>query len=260
MRQFSFINKNDSVTQAIVIHIQKALIDKGWIENSKNPDVVISVGGDGTFLRAIHTYQDQLNDCYFVGVHTGTLGFLTNYACDEWEKLVEDLQKSEYLISELPLLEVCVEIDEKCQTLFAINEVRVENVIRTQLLDVSIDGRHLETFRGNGLCVSTQVGSTAYNRSLGGAILYQGFVALQLTEITGSDHHAYRSLGSSMVLSAKSIITLESDNFNEAILCYDYLSLPLNKKTSLTIQTSKLKAKLMLREEKNYIERLKSLF
>lgn len=260
MQQFALINKSDSTTQTIVGYIQTALLAKGWQLNPQKPDVVISVGGDGTFLRAIHTYQDQLQDCFFVGVHTGTLGFLTNYACEEWENLIEDLQKSEKSLTELPLLEVCVETEGKCQTHLAINEVRIENVIRTQLLDVSINGRHLETFRGNGLCVSTQVGSTAYNRSLGGAILHQGLNAMQLTEITGIHHHAYRSLGSSLILSAQSIITLESDNFNEAILCYDHLSLPLNKKTRLTVQSSDLKAKLMLRDEKHYIERLKSLF
>jgi NAD+ kinase len=138
--------------------------------------------------------------------------------------------------------------------------MRVENVIRTQLLDVSIDGHHLETFRGNGLCVSTQVGSTAYNRSLGGAILYEGLNALQLTEITGIHHHAYRSLGSPLILRESSIITLESDNFNQAILCYDYLTLPLNQKTRLTVGYSSMKAKLMIREQKVYVERLKSLF
>jgi len=67
-------------------------------------------------------------------------------------------------------------------------------------------------------------------------------------------------LGSSLILSSQSVITLESDNFNEAILCYDYLSLPLNKKTRLTVETSEIKAKLMIREDKHYIERLKSLF
>jgi len=260
MRQFTLINKDDETTLNVVSKLKTALLDIGWIENSDVPDVVISVGGDGTFLRAIHTYQTHLKHCFFVGVHTGTLGFLTNYACDEWEILIDDLQKESTPITELPLLEVCVETEGKCQTVFAINEVRVENVIRTQLLDVSIDGRHLETFRGNGLCVSTQVGSTAYNRSLGGAILHQGLTGMQLTEITGIHHHAYRSLGSSLILSAQSVITLESDNFNEAILCYDYLSLPLNKKTRLTVETSEIKAKLMIREDKHYIERLKSLF
>jgi len=260
MRKFTLISKDDPTTTEVVDRITQALLAKGWSLSETQPDVVISVGGDGTFLRAIHTHQDKLESLFFVGVHTGTLGFLTNYACDEWENMVKDLIEGPLQTLDLPLLEVCVESEGKCHTVMAVNEMRVENVIRTQLLDVSIDGHHLETFRGNGLCVSTQVGSTAYNRSLGGAILYEGLNALQLTEITGIHHHAYRSLGSPLILRESSIITLESDNFNQAILCYDYLTLPLNQKTRLTIGYSSLKAKLMIRDQKVYVERLKSLF
>lgn len=260
MRKFTFISKDDPTSKAVVSQITDALCAQQWQLCEDHPEVVISVGGDGTFLRAIHTYQDQLNDLFFVGLHTGTLGFLTNYACDEWENMIKDLIENQHRILQLPLLEICVETQGVCQTLMAVNEMRIENVIRTQLLDVWIDERHLETFRGNGLCVSTQVGSTAYNRSLGGAILFQGLNVLQLTEITGIHHHAYRSLGSPLILGEKTVITLESDNFNQAILCYDHKSLPLNKKTRLTVAYSELKAKLMIREEKDYVERLKSLF
>lgn len=260
MRKFTLISKDDPTTQSVVKHITDALCAQAWVLDADHPEVVISVGGDGTFLRAIHTYQDQLKDLFFVALHTGTLGFLTNYACDEWENMIEDLVHGALRTFQLPLLEVCIETRGTCHTILAVNEMRVENVIRTQLLNVSIDGKYLETFRGNGLCVSTQVGSTAYNRSLGGAIVYQGVNALQLTEITGIHHHAYRSLGSSLILGENAVITLESDDFNEAILCYDHLSLPLNQKTRLTVAYSDLKAKLMIRDQKNYIDRLESLF
>ncbi len=260
MRKFTLICKDDPTTYSLVGNIKNSLIDKGWETSDDEPEVVISVGGDGTFLRAIHTHQDHLQNCFFVGIHTGTLGFLTNYASDECEALIEDIDKASVNLVELPLLEICVETEGTCRTVYAVNEMRIENVIRTQLLDVSIDGKRLETFRGNGLCVSTQAGSTAYNRSLGGAIIHEGINAMQLTEITGIHHHAYRSLGSPLILSEKSIITLESDNFNQAILCYDYLSLPLNQKTRLTVSYSQRKAKLMIRDKKSYIDRLKSLF
>ncbi len=260
MRKFTLISREDSTSQSLVETIKKDLLKKGWAIDEQHPEVILSVGGDGTFLRAIHTYQKQLSECVFVGIHTGTLGFLTNYAAEEWETMIEDLEQPIKKQHELPLLEICIETKGTCHTIYAVNEVRVENVIRTQLLDVSIDGHHLETFRGNGLCVSTQVGSTAYNRSLGGAILYEGLNALQLSEITGIHHHAYRSLGSPLVLCQKSTIVLESDNFNQAILCYDHLSLPLQQKTRLTIAYSPLKAKLLIREDKTYVERLKSLF
>ena len=77
---------------------------------------------------------------------------------------------------------------------------------------VYINDEYLETFRGNGLCVSTASGSTAYNKSLGGAILYSDVGMMQLSEIAGIHHNAYRSLGSSLVLDKKYTIRNQTDN------------------------------------------------
>ena len=66
--------------------------------------------------------------------------------------------------------------------------------------DVVINGVHFERFRGDGLTVSTPTGSTAYNKSLGGAVLHPTIEALQLTEIASLNNRVYRTLGSSIIV------------------------------------------------------------
>src|SRR5699024_2537418 len=104
--------------------------------------------------------------------------------------------KGEYHIYERHLLEV-TSLEGRY---LALNEVRVENNRRSQVIDVYINDDCFETFRGNGLCVSTASGSTAYNKSLGGAVINSGAELMQLSEIAGIHHNAYRSLGSSLIL------------------------------------------------------------
>jgi NAD+ kinase len=260
MPRFSVINKDDQQSIEVKQALINALIKTQWLLDEQNPDVVISVGGDGTFLRAIHHFIDQIERVVFVGIHTGTLGFLTNYAEDEIKQMIDDLNTQTYKIHPLPLLDIEVIDLDNTQHYYAVNEMRVENVIRTQVIKISVDHELLETFRGTGVGISTQVGSTAYNRSLGGSILYEGLDFLQLTEITGIHHRSFRSLGSPLILPTKSVVSLKSDDFCEAILCFDHLSLPLKKESLINIKYSNKKAQLIYRQDKTYIERLKSLF
>jgi NAD+ kinase len=231
MPRFSIINKEDPASIEVKQTLIKALIKTQWFLDDQNPDVVISVGGDGTFLRAIHHYIDQIDKLVFVGIHTGTLGFLTNYAEDEIAQMISDLNTQAYKIHPLPLLDIEVIDLDNTQHYYAVNEMRVENVIRTQVIQISIDYELLETFRGTGVGIST-----------------------------GIHHRSFRSLGSPLVLPNKSVVSLKSDDFCEAILCFDHLSLPLKKESIINVKYSNKLAQLLYRQDKSYIERLKSLF
>lgn len=184
-----------------------------------SPDMVISIGGDGTMLYSVHKYIHMLEHVAFIGIHTGTLGFLTDYQRDEYQQLIADIKKGEYHIYERHLLEV-TSLQGK---FLALNEVRVENNRRSQVIDVYINDDCFETFRGNGLCVSTASGSTAYNKSLGGAVINSGAELMQLSEIAGIHHNAYRSLGSSLILDKSHTIRFQSQSYQGAILGIDHL-------------------------------------
>src|SRR5690625_4358472 len=95
------------------------------LEYSKEePELVISVGGDGTFLEAFHRYHHRLKETAFIGVHTGHLGFYADYTPDELEKLIIEIAKTPFQTVEYPLLEVIIrsKTGEKEDRLLALNE------------------------------------------------------------------------------------------------------------------------------------------
>ena len=90
----------------------------------------------------------------------------------------------------------------------ALNEVAIKRIEKTMVADVIIDKVKLERFRGDGISVSTPTGSTAYNKSLGGAILHPTMEAMQLTEISSLNNRVYRTLGSSVIVPKKDKIEI----------------------------------------------------
>jgi NAD+ kinase len=158
MERFTVVTRDDEVSLSLGKKIIDHLISKNKVLDNENPQIVISVGGDGTMLHALHQRMHQIENVHFVGIHTGTLGFFTDYEASEVDILLKDVIELPPLTEEVQLLEVRRFNGDSYESLYAINEARVENIIKTQSIDVYIDKEYLETFRGNGLCVSTQIG------------------------------------------------------------------------------------------------------
>ena len=259
MQRFYIVEKEGVLSKNLSQKIKQTLLSENKEIDSKDPQCVITVGGDGTFLHAVHQFK-HLRDVVFVGLHTGTLGFFTDYEAEEVDTLIDHLLHQEPIIESTHLLEAKITHDQSVTTLEALNEIRVENIVRTQEINVYINHEMMEVFRGNGLCVSGQAGSTAYNRSLGGAIITPGVDVLQLTEISGIHHKAYQSIGSPLVLSKDTVITFISDNFEGAKIVYDYHVLDLDKVSKVEIKTSKKKVNMARYRPTSYIKRLHCLF
>jgi NAD+ kinase len=260
MRRFTLETRGDEFSDALKEQIKERLCGLGFFYDVEEPELIITIGGDGTFLRAIHRHVERLNQVAFVGIHTGTLGFFTDYAKNDLEEFYLDLSTKDAMIQKVPLLKITTYNATKIDEYFAVNEMRVENVKQTQIINITIDGEFFETFRGTGLCVSSQAGSTAYNRSLGGAILQEGLDYLQLTEITGIHHQAYRSLGSPLIIKKDGIIRLESEDFEKAILCYDHLYNKLEGVKAIECKACHKSIRFAHFKKINYWQRLKSLF
>lgn len=256
MKKFGIVAKKDENSILIEEKIKQALKKGNLVEDKMNPELVICIGGDGTFLHAIHKYMDRLDDCCFLAIHTGTLGFFTDYTADEVDACIFDIlnkipnKKSKRLL----------EIEYNNEKYYAVNEMRIENVIRTQLLDVFVDEELFETFRGTGMCVCTQSGSTAYNRSLKGAVIEEGLDLLQLNEITGIHHHKYHSLGVPYIMKEDRKIEFKSNDFNNAVLCYDHKHIPLDNFSSIRVKLSDKKIQIAEYRKINYLDRIKDLY
>lgn len=257
MKQYALVIKQDQLSHQIASKI-KTQLDAIMEYDQENPDLVISVGGDGTMLLSVHQYLSK--DVNFLGVHTGTLGFFTDFRKDEITKLVEAIKNDCYHLIPRNLLEVKVKHEKKEDVYFALNEMRIDYGYTTQVIDVYINDELLEVFRGNGLCVSTPAGSTAYNKSIGGAVIYPGTPLMQLTEVAGIQHNAYRSLGSSLVLDASNMIKLIGHNFKQVYLGIDHLSYQIKDVDSIEIKIAKKTINFIEYEERSFVQRIRRAF
>ncbi|HEP1657442.1 TPA: NAD kinase [Streptococcus pyogenes] len=183
--------------------------DPDFYLSKNNPDIVISIGGDGMLLSAFHMYEKELDKVRFVGIHTGHLGFYTDYRDFEVDKLIDNLRKDKGEQISYPILKVAITLDDgRVVKARALNEATVKRIEKTMVADVIINHVKFESFRGDGISVSTPTGSTAYNKSLGGAVLHPTIEALQLTEISSLNNRVFRTLGSSIIIPKKDKIEL----------------------------------------------------
>ena len=208
-KKIAIIRNRKRQSEQVYQDLKQKLKQNGFILTPKNPDIVISVGGDGMLLSAFHMYEEQLDRVRFVGVHTGHLGFYTDYRDFELDKLVENLKLDTGAQVSYPILNVKITFENgDTRIIRALNEATIKRSDRTMVADVIINRVHFERFRGDGISVSTPTGSTAYNKSLGGAVLHPTIEALQVTEIASLNNRVYRTLGSSVIVPKKDKIEL----------------------------------------------------
>lgn len=259
MERFAIVARDDSESIELALNTKNKFIEKGLTFDEENPDIVCIIGGDGTFLSAIHKYIHKLDKVVFSGINTGTLGFFADYTLDEIDQFIDHVVEKEPEIEYKKMLKISVE-GERNRTYYAVNEMRVENIIRTQTIDVFINDEKLETYRGTGLCVCTQVGSTAYNRSLKGAVIEVGLDVIELTEVTGIHHVHYRSLGAPMVLNGSNRIRMVSNYDETSLLCFDRYAINLKGATSIECTLSDKQFRLAHYRPTKYIHHLFHLF
>lgn len=219
---------NDSPRSISVVAKLRTLLAENQIKiDNDSPTHVISVGGDGTLISAFQHYYAIVDTIKFIAIHTGHLGFYTDWREYELEELVKSLKENHAESVSYPLLEIQIKekgCDEKRKYL-ALNESNLKMINETLVCDVYIGDNLFERFRGDGMCVSTPTGSTAYNKSIGGAVLHPRLRALQLTEIASINNTLFRSLSSPMILAPDEWITLQPHTDSDLILTVDSLKI-----------------------------------
>ncbi len=134
-------------------------------------DRVVSLGGDGTFLRCARWVA--YHGTPILGINTGHLGFLASYSFDEMDELVHILLGGLGRIEPRMVLRVVSGCLPEGVWPYALNEVAILKSDSSSMLDICtwIDGNYLADYLADGLLVATPTGSTAYNLSVGGPIL-----------------------------------------------------------------------------------------
>ncbi|MCL2560169.1 MAG: NAD kinase [Turicibacter sp.] len=260
--KFSIYTYDSEKTSNVKNDLEQKLALKDFVHNPENPDIVFTIGGDGTVLKTIHHYMDAgiLSDVKFVGIHMGHLGYYTDWLPEELDDMVNFLTTREIESYSYTLLEAKLCAGSKTRMRYALNEFTILNATRTQHLDIKINEQFFESFRGTGICVSSPTGSTAYNKSLGGAVVYPSLPVYQLTEIASINSNAYRTLGSPLIIPAEQTITLESENWDSTTLTQDYLQLDISELTAIKITLSDKQVHFVKRKSGLFWNRVKNHF
>lgn len=143
-------------------------------------EFIITLGGDGTILRAIHNHQAI--DAPVMAINMGGLGFMADIPLDEIYASLDSLLAGNFTVQKRLVMEGHSQKNQRC---LAVNDIVVHRARNPSLVDLSIhvDGIYLNTFSADGIIISTPTGSTAYSMAAGGPILAPELDALVLTPI-----------------------------------------------------------------------------
>lgn len=221
--KYTIVSKNDALSIDVTNKLHQKLQEISMFKDDNNPEMIITVGGDGTVLKAVHQYLNIIDKVVFVGIHTGKLGFYTDFIHNDIDSFVAKIKQDKYEDVSFPLLSAYVSNHKTCVKYNALNEFTLLNPYRTQHLDVYINDVYFESFQGTGLCISTPSGSSAFNKSLGGALIHPKIQAFQFTEIASINSNVYRTISSPLIIPKEQYLTLKTKDFNEVILSIDHM-------------------------------------
>lgn len=217
-------------------------------------DLLISVGGDGTILRAITHVKDL--DIPIVGINTGRLGFLATIKRDDVVGALDQIFEGKYRISKRSVLSVHTDREEANFDLdFALNEITVSRKNTTSMISIEtwLDDEYLTSYWADGLIISTPTGSTGYSLSCGGPVIMPESDSLVLTPIAPHNLNARP-----LVISAQREIRLKvSGRENEYLVSLDSRINSLESTIGITIKKAPYDIKMIELQDGTFIETLR---
>ncbi|MFC4321092.1 NAD kinase [Litchfieldia salsa] len=258
---YFFYKKSDEIVQKV--DELKDLAKEHNFINVTDPtkaNIIVSIGDDGTFLQAVRKTHFR-QDCLYVGISTtGSLSMYCDFDINNIEGLVEAMTNEQIEVRRYPTLEVSVDNEA---AFYCLNECSIRSpIIKTFVMDVYIDDLHFETFRGDGMIVATPTGSTAYNKSVSGAVVDPLLPCLQVTELASLNNNLYRTLGSSFILSnqRKLSLTVVQDGNDFPIIGMDNEAVSIQHVERLDFTLSDRVIKTVKLKDNSYWEKVKRSF
>jgi len=173
----------DFLTSNLQINVPQCQILDDTKSEPLDADVVVCMGGDGTFLDVASKVGAR--QIPIVGVNMGRLGFLANFSPDELEQTLKNLAKGKYDVEHHSVIELSC--DEQVLEGYpcALNEIAIlkHDISAMISIHTSVNGEYLTTYQADGLIVGTPTGSTAYSLSVGGPIIIPRLDTISLTPV-----------------------------------------------------------------------------
>lgn len=216
-----FVNDNERSFRLAKI-VKNSFVRNGFVIGDDSFDLGIAVGGDGSFLRMVRSSDFDTNP-YYVGINAGTLGFLQEANEHEVNRLIGVIQSGDYKVDDAYIQETVINHEDKEDKEYSLNEIIIrEREFKTAKLAVYVDDEKLEDFAGDGLLISTTVGSTGHNLSYGGSIVYSDLPTLQINPIAPINSSVYTNLVTSIIIPKdKDIMIIPDESTNDIMLSVD---------------------------------------
>ncbi|MCK0129928.1 NAD kinase [Flavobacteriaceae bacterium F08102] len=227
---------------------------KSHQELDESFEVMLTVGGDGTFLRAVTFVRDR--DIPILGINIGRLGFLATVQKEHIEKAINLLISKKYVINERSLLSINIDPSNEFEGLnFAINEIAVSRKNTTSMITIEtyLNNEYLTSYWADGLIIATPTGSTGYSLSCGGPILAPDTQSLVITPIAPHNLNARPLVISDTTELTLKIVAREK----EALLSLDSRTVSVDSTATIRVKKADFKIKTILLHENTFFKTLR---
>jgi NAD+ kinase len=254
----------ESVESAVISVPLKELISGDLPSNTEiaeleqitesQPDVLISLGGDGTILESARVIGSE--GVPILGINTGRLGFLSHVGQDEVEKAMELLNSGSFAIEDRMLLHFDFDENPLIPKNFALNEVALLKTDSSSMIVIHahVDGAFLNSYWADGLIIATPTGSTGYSLSCGGPIIEPGSDNIIITPIAPHNLNVRP-----LIIGSSAKLQLRTDSNNERFrVSADSSSCIVSAGTELNIERAKFCTRLVRFPDTDYFQTLRS--
>ncbi|MFM2214199.1 MAG: kinase [Bacteroidota bacterium] len=218
-------------------------------------DILISIGGDGTILRATTFVRDS--GIPILGINAGRLGFLAKVQKENIASFLQIVLEKKYTLSKRTLLTLaCSNTDTAIDINFAMNEISINRKDTTSMITIetSLNGEYLSSYWADGLIISTPTGSTGYSLSCGGPIVMPEVNALIITPIA-----PHNLTARPLVISDETEIKLKvSGREEQYLVSLDSRITYINNNTELTIKKTPFQITMVEIPEETFLKTLRT--
>ena len=255
-----FVNNNEKSLE-VAKTIKEKLEKKNFKIVEEDYEIAIAIGGDGSFLRMVK--ETAFNEeCIYVGINAGTLGFAQEINLDEINEFIKSLEQGNYKIEEIGIAEIEIKTPDSISKQLALNEIVIRDIdLNTVNLKLMVEKELLENYVGDGILISTSFGSTAYNLSFGGSIVYNTFHTLQITPIAPLNNKSYRNLLNSVIIpSNKEISATPENRTKDLLITIDGDNNEYKNVEEVSVKVEGRTIKVFRKKEYNFINKINNKF
>lgn len=261
IKKIKLFSNDDHYSKKIALLLKRKLKKYGFLLSFDDFDLGISIGGDGSFLRMVRScnFDSRL---YYVGINTGTLGFAQEIYPSDIDLFLKTIINNEYKIENISIQETSVILKDEFKKMHSLNEIVIrDGDLGTIHLDLFVNDELLENFAGDGILISTSFGSSAYNLSFGGSLVYNDLHVLQITPIAPLNCKTYHSLRNSVIIPEKRQIIIKPKNEkNNLFITIDGNNYIYNNVLEIKTSVKKEKIKCLRMSSYDYTKRINEKF